>query len=122
TGKIVRPPWGPAPSSWVGAVASRSVIRACKFMAFLRGWQPSVAPRQEAAAEPTAIPRTSLRRSGTSPTSDDLVDGVDGPSGLAIAGGDGQDAVEERVLRRARLEPRRGPEVVARRVHDLLAA
>ena len=53
--------------------------------------------------------------------SDDLVDRVDGPRGTTIARRHGEQSIQERVLRVSGLEPRRGAEVVSRRVYCLAA-
>src|SRR4030095_13261747 len=62
--------------------------------------------------------RTSLRRTSIS---EDFVDGIDGAFGAPIAVRDGEEAVQERVLRVPGLEAGRSPEVVGRGI-DVLAA
>src|SRR5439155_6311939 len=49
----------------------------------------------------------------------DFVDRVNRPGRAAIAGGDSDQTVQERIRRRARFEPGRGPEVVLRRIDGL---
>src|ERR1700679_3945364 len=62
--------------------------------------------------------RTLLRRAYTR-ASQDLVDRVDGASDAPIPARDGEEPVQELVLRVAGLEARNGPEVVGRRVDAL---
>src|SRR5437870_5829324 len=49
----------------------------------------------------------------------DFVDRVNRPGRAAIAGGDSYQSVQERIRRRARFEPGRGPEVVLGRIDGL---
>src|SRR5215470_11291026 len=62
----------------------------------------------------------SLRLPVSMSASQDLIDGVDRALRPAIAGGDGEQAIQERIPGIAGLEPGSGPEVIGRRI-DLLA-
>src|SRR4051812_9944849 len=107
---------------WVGAVCRRSVIRGRDRMAaLLSAGEAARGTRAHPASVASAASlRTSLRRASTEP-SEDLVDRVDRAFGAAVAARDGEQAIQERVLRVPGLEARGGPEIVGRRV-DALAA
>src|ERR1019366_2481744 len=127
-GNVRRVPRGPAPMFCVGAVLSRRVIRGRERMGLLlsagerevREGATMGTGTHPASVANAASWRTLLRRACTV-ASQDLVDRVDGARGAPIAARYGEEAIQERVPRVARLEAGRGPEVVGRGV-DALAA
>src|ERR1700693_1889511 len=67
----------------------------------------------------TLCRRVACPRLRTCARLEDLVDRVNRPGRAASAGGDSDQSVQKRILRRARFEPGRGPEVVRGRIDGL---
>src|SRR5690348_280163 len=100
-GNVTRVPCGPAPTSCVGAVFRRSVIKGRDRMAVFLSPGGTEADEEDAArgrllrAHPASVVsaaslRRSLRRVSTW-ASEDLVDGVDGAVGATVAARDGDE-------------------------------
>src|SRR5690242_755974 len=119
---MVRVPWGTAPTVSTGAVTTRKVMSRWEFMvgSLLGGDAGTGVPPAHPASAAAATSRSLRRRSmARRLRSEDLGDGVDRPAGAAIAGGDREHPVQERVAGGAGLEAGRGAEIVARCVDDL---
>src|SRR5689334_973319 len=111
----MRVPRGPAPSSCVGAVSKKSVIRGCDRIAVF----PSAIEDEyvgEERAHPANVANaaswsTSLRRARMRALQD-LVDRVDGTFGATIAACDGEEPVQKSVLRVPGFEARGRAKVI----------